>query len=333
MKLFKNIAGLLNKTKTDTDKVKQKLDINKYVENKATTKTDDNIITKLRLCINNIDITNIENKEVIQIIDFLNVCVDKQKIDDTQIKNIYNKILDISKEDDINIEKIEELKNKITSIKKIIKLIDNLDSNIKQEDLTYENILNSDLYMKINKIKELLIEIKKIDLNILLENNLGSIYLDFEKSIKPLLNKIDKLVNDCTNLINNIDILKDDVKTFTIMLNKSKSKTKIELKQEYDKLQRTRETLFNKKEEYTKLELDLNNQILDIIEEIKINIVMFNELIEYINLYLLEHLNELNKNLNTYTKDKNINSINKIKYTREILQKLKNILIIGEEGN
>ena len=322
---------------------KNNVEINNILkEDQNITKKETNIIVnqdknietvgKLKMITDNIEKNSIKDVKVIKLIEEINRNVNNGEIKESEIKKIYNDVIKVLESDDIDIKKIQQLETKIVNINKIIKLINKLQLTIKDETITYENYLKSDHYLKMVRVIEILEKIEEYELKTLLENNLGSLYLDFENKVKTGIYEFKKIEKESNELVVNVEKLTEEVIAFTNVLNKATSKTKIELKNDYDKLKRARTSLENKKNEYTKKEEEINNAIINICIDIEENIVMLNKLVEYIVLYLTEENDIIENELNTYTKDKNIESTKKIKYKIQILEKLKNALQIRKEG-
>ena len=290
------------------------------------------IITSLKLINDNVQEDKIEDETVIDIFKEINKHVVNEEIKEIDKINLSEKIDNKLKESLDSIKCVEELESKIFNLKKILKLIKNFKSEIISENVTYENFNSCEQYNAMNRIYEIVKEIEKNNLKVLLEENLGSIYLDFESKQQLLFKEFTTLTKQVNEFLSCIDIFKDEVLKFTNVVNKVNSKIKIEIKADYDKIQRTKKGLEDKREEYIKEEEQINNIIIDICRKIEELTVMFSDVLEYIVLYISEEKTNMESKLNTYTKDKNIKDISKLKYAKEQLNKLMNILQIRKEG-
>ena len=329
MSIFNKIINIF-KTKEKTIRLTNEKPPTLWLTNEKI--NNEQIIKSLKLINNDVKTENIEDVKILNILNQVSNCINNKEIKDKEITSLNEKVDYKLKENTENIKIINEFENKILNIKKILKLISNFNNEIIIENVTYEDFKESSHYKVINKIIEIVKEINKNNLNNLLENNLGSIYLDFENKEGILFKEYISLNKKVDEFSKCIDIFKEEVEAFTKYINKTNTKTKIEIKADLDKIKRVKKALEDKKEEYTKKEEEINNSIIEICKKIEELTVMFNDILEYIALYTSEEKDNIENKLNTYTKEKNIKDKTKLKYTNELLNKLKNILQIRKEG-
>ena len=312
-------------TKVKTEKIQKE-------ENNKNEISNIQIITSLKLINDDIKKDKIEDIEVLNILNEVSNYINVKEIKDIEIVKLNNKLDDKLKESIENIKNINGFENNILNIKKTLKLISTFNSEIITENVTYENFKLSSHYNLLNKIIEIVKEINKNKFRTLLENNLGSIYIDFENKEEILFREYISLNKKVDEFSKCIEIFKEEVEGFTKVINKANTKTKIEIKADLDKIKRVKKALEDKKQEYTKKEEKINNDIIKLCQKIEELIVMFNDILEYITVYIAEEKDNITDKLNTYTKEKNIKDIVKLKYTNELLKKLKNILQLRKEG-
>ena len=232
-------------------------------------------------------------------------------------KNIENKIKEIQLQKEKGIlEKenlvIKDILNKIEKFNKIYiekSETNNIESDNVNKDINnqikYEDFLDLIEYKEINVIKDILDNINNnYEIRKNLEENLEDIFSNYNDKTKDIFSKLEIYEIEIIDLTKEIEKFTSEIKEFTIYANKINAKGQIELKQEYPKLQRMRGNLVAKEKVYIEKEKILNSKILDIFNEIKDSISDFNELREYILIYIEEESEKIQKTLSTFTKDK-----------------------------
>ncbi len=329
-----NIEIIGDQSNNDTT---ENIQVNNIEENKIM-KRDNILLNKLKIWEESIIKNNIEEiyikKLILKIESLINS--DNKELGENEILELNQDIDNIikreklknKKEIEIKIQSSEKLNN---GIKELISLLNDFNGIIDIEqiniDLKYEEFLNSENYIYTMKIQNIINKIVENKLEKGLYNELGDMYKNYEIKAISLFKEINSLEKNISTTTKEIEEFANEVKNFTIYLNKISAKGKIELKNQYDKLQRGREVLINKEKVYKEKEEKLNKDVLDITQKIPHILIEFKEILEYILIFLDERTDEIQTKISTFTKEKNTSdSLENIKYEINILTELRNIL-------
>ena len=197
---------------------------------------------------------------------FLKNFFDKRNTEGVEVTNEINELYDI--------------KNKINEV---ILSIDEV-----KESIDYENFLNTNTYLKFNKVFSVFEDIKNSNSKNFLYNNLGEIFVEYEKNLNTLNNELLLKKLEIEEMLVKNKVLSDEILSFTKSVNKVKSEGAIVMKQKITQLRNIKDNLTYKRDEFIKKEDTLNKELEELYVLLTKNIDEFIELSQFILLYLDE---------------------------------------------
>ena len=317
--------------------INENIEVNN-IQKIATIKSKNDMINKLVIWKEALVKNNIEDMYIQRLILKISNLINSNNLDFGE-----KEIIELNQEVD-NIIKREKIKNKKemgikiqsseklnSEIKELINLLNEFNETENIEginiDINYENFLSSQNYLYTKKIEDIINKVNQNQLNVGLYKDLGGMYKDYEVQAKNVFKQIGDLEKDINIIIKQIETFAYEVKDFTVYVNKINAKGKIELKNQYEKLQRGREVLLNKEKIYKEQEERLNNKIIILNKKISHILIGFKEILEYIQIFMEEQLDEIQIKISTFTKEKSVLSDKEnMKYEIYILTELRDIL-------
>ena len=197
---------------------------------------------------------------------FLKNFFDKRNTEGVEVTNEINELYDI--------------KNKINEV---ILSIDEV-----EESIDYENFLNTNTYLKFNKVFSVFEDIKNSNSKNFLYNNLGEIFVEYEKNLNTLNNELLLKKLEIEEMLVKNKVLSDEIISFTKSVNKVKSEGAIVMKQKITQLRNIKDNLTYKRDDFIKKEDTLNKELEELYVLLTKNIDEFIELSQFILLYLDE---------------------------------------------
>ena len=197
---------------------------------------------------------------------FLKNFFDKRNTEGVEVTNEINELYDI--------------KNKINEV---ILSIDEV-----EESIDYENFLNTNTYLKFNKVFSVFEDIKNSNSKNFLYNNLGEIFVEYEKNLNTLNNELLLKKLEIEEMLVKNKVLSDEIISFTKSVNKVKSEGAIVMKQKITQLRNIKDNLTYKRDDFIKKEDTLNKELEELYVLLTKNIDEFIELSAFILLYLDE---------------------------------------------
>lgn len=233
-----------------------------------------------------------------------------------KINNINQNIIDISKYQK-NILEIKNINSKLDEI--------TIEKNVKTIS-SYENFSKYLGYIHLKKINNFFIILSNSTFKEYIYSNLGDLIINYENDLNIIFSELEKYILEIKELNIKTKSLELEINNFTNLYNNTRKKGQLALKEQYEKLSRSKNNLTKKRDLLVKEENILNSKLSQYISKISSLNTQFEEISGFVHIYLDEKQIDFENTITINNEEKNKYDKNEIKIIIDNLNLLVNIL-------